>query len=60
MMPFVPEPQADRTEQERLERGLMYVAMTRAEEFLAFTRSTTKGFVSEIQQLLERDTSKAR
>lgn len=60
MTPFMPEPQADRAEQERLERGLMYVAMTRAEEFLAFTRSTTNGFASEIQGLLERDTSKAR
>ena len=55
MMPFVPEPTADRTELERLERALMYVAMTRAAEFLTFTRSTMNGFASEIQRLLDRD-----
>jgi superfamily I DNA/RNA helicase len=38
---------------ERLERGLTYVAITRAEEVLAFTRSTLNGFVSRIQQLLD-------
>ena len=52
MMPFLPEANVDRAEQERLERGLMYVAMTRAEEILAFTRSTLNGFASRIQQLL--------
>ena len=46
MMPFLPEANVDRAEQERLERGLMYVAMTRAEEILAFTRSTLNGFAS--------------
>src|SRR5262249_8252533 len=38
---------------ERLERGLMYVAMTRAGEMLAFTRSTLNGFASQIQQLID-------
>ena len=61
MMPFMPEPDADRDEQERLERGLMYVAMTRAEEMLAFTRSTLNGsFASRIQQLLDHDVARAR
>jgi hypothetical protein len=32
----LPEANVDKAEQERLERGLMYVAMTRAEEMLAF------------------------
>jgi superfamily I DNA/RNA helicase len=49
----MPEPNIDRVEQERLERGLMYVAMTRAEEMLAFTRSSLNGFASHIQQLLD-------
>jgi ATP-dependent exoDNAse (exonuclease V) beta subunit len=53
MMPFMPEPNIDKVEQERLERGLMYVAMTRAEEILAFTRSSLNGFASQIQQLLD-------
>ncbi|MBO0754578.1 MAG: ATP-binding domain-containing protein [Bradyrhizobiaceae bacterium] len=53
-MPFIPESDMDAVEQERLERGLMYVAMTRAEERLAFTRSTSNGFASQIQQLLDR------
>src|SRR5499433_199892 len=52
-MPFAPGGDRDRVEQERLERGLMYVAMTRAEEMLAFTRSTVNGFASQIQQLLD-------
>jgi hypothetical protein len=51
-MPFTPDAEADIVEQERLERGLMYVAMTRAEDTLAFTRSTLNGFASHIQQLL--------
>jgi hypothetical protein len=34
-------------------RGLTYVAMTRAEEVLAFTRSTLNGFASRIQQFLD-------
>jgi superfamily I DNA/RNA helicase len=55
MMPFIPEPGPDRPEQERLERGLMYVAMTRAEEILAFTRSSSTGFTSRIEQLLDRN-----
>ena len=36
MMPFLAGPSVDRAEQERLERGLMYVAMTRAEEMTCF------------------------
>ena len=55
MMPFLAGPNADRAEQARLERGLMYVAMTRAEEMLAFTRSSLNGFASRIQQLLDQD-----
>ncbi len=51
-MPFFPGADVDRDEQERLERGLMYVAMTRAEEMLAFTRSTTNGFAMQIEKLL--------
>jgi hypothetical protein len=51
-MPFMPGPDVDRDEQERLERGLMYVAMTRAEERLAFTRSTGNGFAVQIEKLL--------
>jgi superfamily I DNA/RNA helicase len=50
--PFMPDRDASRDEQERLERGLMYVAMTRAEEMLAFTRSTTNGFASQIERLI--------
>jgi hypothetical protein len=53
-MPFVPDADTDAVEQERLERGLMYVAMTRAEERLAFTRSTANGFASQIQKLLDQ------
>jgi hypothetical protein len=53
-MPFMPGPDVDRDEQERLERGLMYVAMTRAEEMLAFTRSTSNGFAAQIEQLIGR------
>jgi hypothetical protein len=51
-MPFMPGPDVNRDEQERLERGLMYVAMTRAEEMLAFTRSTSNGFAAQIERLL--------
>ena len=50
----------DTAEQERLERGLMYVAMTRAEELLAFTRSSSNGFASRISQLLDYDVASAR
>ena len=53
MLPFLAGPNGDRAEQDRLERGLMYVAITRAEEMLAFTRSTLNGFASRLQQLLE-------
>jgi superfamily I DNA/RNA helicase len=60
MMPLLPEANVDRAEQERLERGLMYVAMTRAEEILAFTRSTLNGFACRIEQLLDREVAKAR
>jgi superfamily I DNA/RNA helicase len=51
-MPFMPDRDAGQDEQERLERGLMYVAMTRAEEMLAFTRSTTNGFAAQIERLI--------
>jgi superfamily I DNA/RNA helicase len=51
MMPFLPASNVDRAEQERLERGLMYVAMTRAEEMLAFTRSTLN-FASNVVETL--------
>jgi hypothetical protein len=54
MMPFMPDRDASRDEQERLERGLMYVAMTRAEEMLAFTRSMSNGFAAQIERLIER------
>src|SRR5262249_30736102 len=57
MMPFLPEANGDRAEQEHLERGLMYVAMTRAEEMLAFTRSSSNGFASRIEQLLEHSSA---
>jgi ATP-dependent exoDNAse (exonuclease V) beta subunit len=60
MMPFLARPNVDRAEQERLERGLMYVAMTRGEEVLAFTRSTSNGFASRIQQLLDHDVARSR
>jgi superfamily I DNA/RNA helicase len=53
MMPFFLDNDVDTVEQERLERGLMYVAMTRAEEMLAFTRSTLNGFARQIQQLID-------
>jgi superfamily I DNA/RNA helicase len=53
VMPFFADGGVDRIEQERLERGLMYVAMTRAEERLAFTRSTVNGFATRIKQLLD-------
>jgi hypothetical protein len=60
MMPFLAGPSVDRAEHERLERGLMYVAMTRSEEIFAFTRSTLNGFTSRIQQLLDHDVARAR
>ena len=44
MMPFVSGSDANGADLERLERGLMYVAMTRAEDMLAFTQSTSSGF----------------
>jgi AAA domain/UvrD-like helicase C-terminal domain/Nuclease-related domain len=53
-VPFMPDRDASRDEQERLERGLMYVAMTRAEEMLAFTRSTENGFAVQIEKLIEQ------
>jgi superfamily I DNA/RNA helicase len=51
-MPFMPDRDASREEQERHERGLMYVAMTRAEEMLAFTWSAANGFAAQIEKLL--------
>ncbi len=60
MMPFMPEPDADRSELERRERGVMYVAMTRAEEMLAFTRSTPNGFALRIQQILNPDVARSQ
>ena len=59
MMPYIPKPDDDTAAhddiaaQERVERGLMYVAMTRAEEELAFTRSSLNGFALRIQQLID-------
>jgi superfamily I DNA/RNA helicase len=53
MMPYIPEPSDDIAAKELVEGGLMYVAMTRAEEMLAFTRSSLNGFASRIQQLLD-------
>jgi superfamily I DNA/RNA helicase len=55
MMPYIPKPGDDIAAQERVERGLMYVAMTRAEEMLAFTRSSLNGFALQIQQLLDHE-----
>jgi hypothetical protein len=55
MMPYIPKPDDNTTMQERVERGLMYVAMTRAEEMLAFTRSSLNGFALRIQQLLDHE-----
>jgi superfamily I DNA/RNA helicase len=52
-MPFIPDSDMDVLEQERLGRRLMYVAMTRAEEMLAFTRSTSNGFASQMLQHLD-------
>jgi len=60
MMPFMLDRETDAVEQERLERGLMYVAMTRAEEKLAFTRSGLGGFASQIKQLLDHGSPTAR
>jgi hypothetical protein len=59
-MPFTPESDIGDVDRERLERGLMYVAMTRAERMLAFTRSTTNGFSSQIQRLIDRGGSATR
>ena len=39
------------------EEGLL--VLTRAEEILAFTRSTLNGFASRIQQLLDHDVARA-
>ena len=60
MMPFLVGPNIDRAEQERFERGLIYVAITRAEEMLAFTRSTLNGFASRIEQPLDQDVARTR
>jgi hypothetical protein len=57
MMPHFADSGADKVEVERLERGLMYVAMTRAEERLAFTRSSVNGFATRIQQLLDEQSA---
>jgi superfamily I DNA/RNA helicase len=57
MMPHFADSDADKVEVERLERGLMYVAMTRAEERLAFTRSSVNGFATRIQQLLDEQSA---
>lgn len=48
----MPEAEGDTTELEGLERGLMYVAMTRAEDRLLITGSSNTGFAQEISQLL--------
>jgi superfamily I DNA/RNA helicase len=49
LLPFSADP-----EQWKLERGLMYVAMTRAEDELVLTRSGHSPFIDEIEAALSR------
>jgi len=49
LLPYGREP-----EQWKLERGLMYVAMTRAEDELVLTRSGYSPFSGEIEAALSR------
>jgi hypothetical protein len=51
-MPFTPALLENPADGERLERGLLYVGMTRAEKFLAFTSSSVRGYASEIRNAL--------
>lgn len=53
MMPFRVEGSDEPDVVMRLERGLMYVAMTRAETQLVFTASSRDGFASQIEMLLQ-------
>lgn len=52
MVPFEPALNDNPDGGEALERGLMYVAMTRAEEHLIFSCSGSYGYAGRIQQLL--------
>lgn len=52
MMPFRVEDSEDPEAYMLLEKGLMYVAMTRAETHLMFTASRRNGFASQIEGLL--------
>lgn len=51
-MPFKPALVENPADGERLERGLLYVGMTRAEEFLAFSSSSARGYACEIRNAL--------
>lgn len=51
-LPFMPDRDGDAAELERLERGLMYVAMTRAEDKLLVTACSKTGFAREVCDLL--------
>jgi hypothetical protein len=52
MMPFEPALNDNPEGGEALERGLFYVAMTRAEEHLSFSCSGLQGYAGQIQRLL--------
>lgn len=52
MMPFEPAVFENPEGGEALERGLLYVAMTRAEEHLFFSCSGPQGYAGQIQRLL--------
>lgn len=52
MMPFEPALNENPDGGEALERGLLYVAMTRAEEHLVFSCCGLQGYAGRIQQLL--------
>lgn len=53
MMPFRVEDSDDPEAYSLLEKGLMYVAMTRAETELVFTASSRAGFAKQIEMLLQ-------
>lgn len=53
MMPFRVEESDEPEELMLLEKGLMYVAMTRAETQLIFTASSRDGFAQQIEKLLQ-------
>lgn len=54
MMPFSMDDNEDPDANLLLEKGLMYVAMTRAETHLMFTASRRNGFATQIEALLTR------